>query len=269
MAGIPGGATMLRLLGLPVPANAPPEVAAENVMPGLPQQQAEAVRVLQEGTYKPVGQILAAGLGGVVTQGVGQFVGSVVGAVKGAKMDLTSFLSSTQTDAMGMFAPILQQPQPGPQLPQGLGQLGKDVSSILRDFGIGVPFALQEQAPTVPGVGVPSSTAVSGNLPSCFVHTSGPMKGQPVKSRRRQSVHIVTDPATGTRHVMLYCKKRSMNPLNPKALGRAATRIGRFQAISAHINKRIDKALRRSGARASRGFGGRRRVYSNQHQCCR
>lgn len=49
-----------------------------------------------------------------------------------------------------------------------------------------------------------------------------------------------------------YCPKRRMNPLNPKALGRAARRLGSFQRIAAHVEKTIQKSLRRSGVRHHR-----------------
>lgn len=53
----------------------------------------------------------------------------------------------------------------------------------------------------------------------------------------------------GAPHVVAYCPPRRMNPLNARALGRAARRLAMFTAIVGRIEKQVQKSFRRSGGR--------------------
>jgi hypothetical protein len=67
----------------------------------------------------------------------------------------------------------------------------------------------------------------------------------------RRKLKIVINPATGQPMVVAACPPRRMNPLNPRALGRAARRLGSFQRIASHIEKTIQKACRTKSRRSS------------------
>jgi len=60
---------------------------------------------------------------------------------------------------------------------------------------------------------------------------------------RRARVRLRRQP-DGSTVVEKYCAPRRMNPLNARALGRAARRLGMFHNIAAHIEKTVQKACR-------------------------
>lgn len=60
------------------------------------------------------------------------------------------------------------------------------------------------------------------------------------KKRRWKAVRM----ADGTIQAVAYCPPRRMNPLNARALGRAARRLGSFHKIASHIEKVVAKACR-------------------------
>lgn len=236
MAGVPGGATMLRLLGFALPANAPPEVAPADVMPTLPYQQAEAVRIIQENEYAPVGQILAAGVGGAVTSGVGSFLGSVAKAIKSSEVPTMGFESQFMATS-----------------PAQVGNTSGWLNALV---GLGTTaikaFAPQAEAPNVVIRKTPTDTPVLTDAARAVVQAvqggatgvAQQIKGRCKTSRRRFKVMIGPD---GQQHVFSVCPPRRMNPLNPRALGRAARRLASFQRISSHVERTIEKSLRKRG----------------------
>jgi hypothetical protein len=71
-------------------------------------------------------------------------------------------------------------------------------------------------------------------------------------SPARRKFKVVTNPSTGQPMVISVCPPRRMNPLNPRALSRAARRLGSFQRIASHIEKVIQKACKTKGRSRSR-----------------
>jgi hypothetical protein len=75
------------------------------------------------------------------------------------------------------------------------------------------------------------------------------------KRRRWKVVQVPTSPGSSTfeQVAVAYCPPRRMNPLNPRALGRAARRIGRFHQIAQGIEKLVQRACKSGiGRRSSR-----------------
>lgn len=64
------------------------------------------------------------------------------------------------------------------------------------------------------------------------------------KLQKRAQVKIVRNPITGAPELVKYCRPKRMNPLNPRALGRAARRLGSFHRIAATVEKQIQHACR-------------------------
>lgn len=94
-----------------------------------------------------------------------------------------------------------------------------------------------------------ATTAGMAGLP-CVVHQGGPYKGKLVKSNRRRKVKLVPD-GQGSFTPVICCTPRRMNPLNPRALRRAAVRLGRFQHIAHTIEKMVARAVKPRGRRSS------------------
>lgn len=89
--------------------------------------------------------------------------------------------------------------------------------------------------------------------PACWLK---PRKNGQINRRARVRLRRLAD---GSTIVEKYCAPRRMNPLNARALGRAARRLGMFHNIAAHIEKTVQKACR-SGI-------GRRRLSSAPRYC--
>lgn len=137
-----------------------------------------------------------------------------------------------------------------PGLPSGVEQ-------ILREVGVAVPpqpsWSLAQQA--IMANALPArcaTTAGMAGLP-CVVHQGGPYKGKLVKSNRRRKVKLVPD-GQGSFTPVICCSPRRMNPLNPRALRRAAVRLGRFQHIASTVEKMIARAVK-TRHRSRRSFG--------------
>lgn len=146
----------------------------------------------------------------------------------------------------------LLAPTPQVTLPPQQQQLGQQVESILRDFGVAVPF--QTTSPILANA-LPArcaTTAGMSGLP-CVVHQGGPYKGQLVKSNRRRKVKLMPDGQGGFTPV-ICCTPRRMNPLNPRALRRAAVRLGRFQHIAHTIEKMVARAVKPRGRSSTRRY---------------
>lgn len=107
-------------------------------------------------------------------------------------------------------------------------------STVPGPFGLPIPVAQVEQ--------IQAGTSVSASA----------FRGVCKPSRRRFKIQY---DATGTPHVISVCPARRMNPLNPRALSRAARRLGSFQRIAGNIEKMVQKACRSGigrGRRSSR-----------------
>lgn len=88
----------------------------------------------------------------------------------------------------------------------------------------------------------------AGQINTGLTRAQGP--GRCNVNKRRLKIQMGAD---GQPHVVAVCPPRRMNPLNPRALGRAARRLGSFQRIASHIEKTIQKACRTKTRRSSRG----------------
>lgn len=79
-----------------------------------------------------------------------------------------------------------------------------------------------------------------------------------INSRMRVKLQRLPD---GSVQVVRYCAPRRMNPCNPRALGRAARRLGMFQKMSSGIEKIINRQLKRKGSirRAAPAYCGPRK----------
>ena len=119
-----------------------------------------------------------------------------------------------------------------------------------------VGFASQQpQMPVDPGGGLGALGGAIENLgrailPQFFqndqVNTGITVSGSQFPGRcatRRRKLKIVVG-ADGQPHVIAACPPRRMNPLNARALGRAARRLGMFHNIAQHIEKQVQHACR-------------------------
>lgn len=160
-----------------------------------------------------------------------------------------SDISGPIVDPMAFLNPVAGFTSSG-QLPQG--------PSIPVDGGWGpivgaVAERLLGQNPDFGDVVAGSSTALSQDIGglSCWRPTrSG-------KLSRRANVRIVRGP-DGLPRLEKYCRPKRMNPLNARALGRAARRLGSFHRIAGAIEKQIAKSCNvksRRRAPSSRSYG--------------
>ena len=157
--------------------------------------------------------------------------------------------------------------------PAGAGSDTADVTGPWVDPGSFItPFTSSEQGlPGGPSVGFPAAAEAIGGIIGRALSAQQPDFGdvvsgvsttasglacwKPTKSgklQKRAQVHIVRRP-DGTVALEKYCRPRRMNPLNPRALGRAARRLGSFHRIASTVEKQIAKACapkRRSSRRA-------------------
>lgn len=134
----------------------------------------------------------------------------------------------------------------GIQIPSGIGvEIGQTIGEIIEQN-----TGLQTTTPTAPGTVI--SQAVGGTA-GCWV-VSGNDRTNRMRMRRRR-LKIAGYDANGQAVYTAVCAPRHMNPLNPRALKRAAVRLGRFQSIATGIEKMIAKACkvkpRRMGPRLS------------------
>ena len=118
-------------------------------------------------------------------------------------------------------------------------------------------FGLQNLTQNIPQVmarSFPSNCATTAGMAglNCVVHQSGPFKGKLIKRSTRRRIKLVPD-GQGSLMPVICCTKPRMNPLNPRALKRATTRLARFQ----HIARGIDAMITRQIKSRPRG-GGRR-----------
>jgi len=99
----------------------------------------------------------------------------------------------------------------------------------------------------------PISVGVGG---ACWSEDTNATTAQLKRRLLRRRVRWVRLP-NGQLAMKQTCAPRHMNPLNPRALGRAARRLGSFQRIAAHTEKLIQRACkpkaRRSYSRPSYG----------------
>lgn len=131
----------------------------------------------------------------------------------------------------------------GPQW-SGIGQaIGDIFDTVSGTFPVGQNPVLMQNDPFGDVVGGASTTAVGGlgvGALSCFNS----------KNSRRRKIKIVRT-ADGQLHPVPYCTPRRMNPLNARALGRAARRLGSFHRIAQGIEKMVQKACK-TGTRGRR-----------------
>lgn len=113
--------------------------------------------------------------------------------------------------------------------------------------------ALQSTPQTNPITGALESIAKT--LPQFFQNdiiqagiSSSQAPGRCSFKRRRLKIVTGTD---GQPHVVMACPPRRMNPLNARALGRAARRLGAFHRIASHIEKLVQKACKSGSRRRS------------------
>lgn len=162
--------------------------------------------------------------------------------------------------ASSLLSPATQPQITIPGVP--VGQMGCDLSSIQGILNCLTPF----QQATVPQLNTKAltancaTTAGMSGLP-CVVHQSGPYKGKLVQHSRRRRIKLVPD-GQGSLTPVICCTKPRMNPLNPRALSRAARRLASFQHIARGIDAMITRQIcsRRSSGRGRgrRSFGGYR-----------
>lgn len=113
-----------------------------------------------------------------------------------------------------------------------------------------LPVIVQDLQKLLQGnTGITTTTTVGASQLPCFVHKSGPLAGQMVRSRRRQRIKLVRQP-DGSLTPTLYCAPKRMNALNPRALSRAARRLASFQRIAHGIDAMINRQIcRKSSSR--------------------
>lgn len=135
---------------------------------------------------------------------------------------------------------------------QGLG-LAQQLVSARRQIPTEGPIV-----PVFPGGSVQSALAAQYGVnvaSTCWSENTGLTPTQARRQLMRRKVKVIRDPSSpnGIR-IVQYCSKPRMNPLNAKALGRAARRLGSFQRIAAHVEKVITKACKpkRRSSRAPR-----------------
>lgn len=115
--------------------------------------------------------------------------------------------------------------------------------------------ALTDQGPLGPIVPInPQTGSVERPQYQVSVHPGAACWDKPRKNgmpNSRVRVKLQRQP-DGTFAVVRYCAPKKMNPLNPRALSRAARRIGSFQRIAANIEKIVQKACRTGLGRGRR-----------------
>lgn len=132
-------------------------------------------------------------------------------------------------------------------------------SVIQQGLGLAQQLVSARRAQDLPGLGTNPGfgaapqieSGVSARFPGgCWVPATGLVSTRKL-ARRRVKMQRMPD---GSIQVVQYCQKPRMNPLNAKALGRAARRLGSFQRIAAHVEKVITKACKpkRRSSRAPR-----------------
>lgn len=111
-----------------------------------------------------------------------------------------------------------------------------------------------QQTPSLPRVIEDAARVV---LPQFFqndqiitgITRSDQMPGRCNIKRRKLKIIVGTD---GQPHVIAACPPRRMNPLNARALSRAARRLGSFQRIAGNIEKLVQRACRTGLGRGRR-----------------
>jgi hypothetical protein len=141
------------------------------------------------------------------------------------------FTSSPVGGTPGAIEATWQQPGLGQIVPQIIGE-------VLQNGGV------------IPGGQVP------GGIPQVSVGATqigSPCWTNPRMAKRRAiKIVRVPDPSSpGGFRLMAQqtCRPKKMDYCNPKALGRAARRLGGFQQMAAGVERIIQHALKRKGAR--------------------
>lgn len=261
-------------LGLPPAA---PYVDATGVtttsvlVPGFSEQY---VAELASKPYAPIAQIFAAGAAPVLAGAstVVKSLASLVPALGGKKMDFLATTGLTDTGAnggwfhglMGLASQAITAfaPQNMPTLtPEQQAQ------NALSQFG------LQNLTQNIPNIAVQAlnarcaTTAGMSSLP-CVVHQKGPYAGKLVKTGRRRKLKLVPD-GSGSLTPVICCTPRRMNPLNARALSRAARRLAMFTHIVGRVEKQVQKSFRRHGGRIRHTAVARRRCGATPCRCGR
>lgn len=179
--------------------------------------------------------------------------------------------------AAPMQAPPITAPSPSPpSIPQEepvfesefpLGISGGEISfaSVFNPIvsaAVGA-FAEQFPGPVVPvspgGVrGQTSDMPTFQDVVGGMSTTGGLACWKPTKTGklgRRAQVRLRRMP-DGSITVEKYCRPKRMNPLNPRALGRAARRLGSFQRIAAATEKLIARSCKVRSRSRRPSFGG-------------
>jgi hypothetical protein len=119
------------------------------------------------------------------------------------------------------------------QAPQGGDSIFNQIEKIARDT---LPMFFQpDQFTQLPG-GTPSCIPRNVRDLSCY--------NPKFKNSKRRKLRLVCGP-DGQMHPEVYCTPKRMNPLNPRALSRAARRLGSFQRIAGNIEKMIQRSCKK------------------------
>jgi hypothetical protein len=139
--------------------------------------------------------------------------------------------------------------------------LASPMTGLMSQVGVGIdiPRTLEESLPgqiigaasralqSAAGIEAGITATAPGGL-ACWNPRNG-------KLSRRAQVRLRRMP-DGSLQVEKYCRAKRMNPLNPRALSRAARRLGSFQRIASAIEKTISRACKTKSRRPRMSYSG-------------
>lgn len=170
------------------------------------------------------------------------FNAGIFGGITAAPVSPWGAVTALGSQVLNALIP--QRPVGGPALPGGVEVTGMPT---LQDV-------IAQQTGRIPtfSTGVQSGPCWS----DAMVNSCGqPLTPLGMKRRlMRRTARYVRMPGGGIA-IVQGCRKPRMNPLNPRALRRAAVRLGRFQCIASGIEKMVARAVKvRGRARVPRSY---------------
>jgi len=172
-------------------------------------------------------------------------------------------------EAAGQFGSILKSQYPDYRA-TGYSDVAEWILSAAGDLLTGPQGGVVDPSwPGLPGAGIgqleaaqyPITTGAQGSTALCWQPSNDPdtIRRRYARRRIRQvKVRDTTSPGGWHWELREGCAPRRMNYCNSRALGRAARRLGGFQALAATVEKVIQRSLKRKVVRRASGFTKRR-----------
>lgn len=159
---------------------------------------------------------------------------------RGGQMNVADFAGLFATSLLGNGTGFASQSLQGPATGAEVSILGRILGGIAAGAGIEAGKSIMSQVPQE----APKASLIMGTCPP---------------GRVRKTVAWGRD---------ICIKKPTMNPLNPKALRRATTRISRFHAFAQKAEKEMAKAFRKGGFHVSTGSRSRTKCGTCKKTAC-